>query len=608
MSGAAPAAGESCSTAAGPAENSRENTTPAPTPSRNSRLPFRTGGFATITEALDYAAQGETGYSFFGLDGRVTCSLPYREVRIQAVKLAAVLADRYRPGDRIAMVAETSPDFVTAFYACQYASLVPVPVPLPVNLGGKDGYIAQIRRMITGARATAAIAPRSLRGFLDEAVHGAGPVDVHDYSSLASSGTGSTQTVPFGPDGLCYIQYSSGSTSDPKGVIGTQSSVCSNLTALTRDGLECREGDRGTSWLPMYHDMGLIGFLLSPMFAQLSTDLISTSDFIRKPLLWLRIMTGQGGTITYSPSFGYDLVAKRSLRTGPGTIDLSGLRIAGIGGDMVRMKALDRFTEAFSGCGFDRKAFVPSYGMAEATLAVSFPDPGSGPACDSVDMRHLTRSGIAQPATALTPEEHTRKFVLCGRALPGHSITVRNEDGHETPDRTVGRIFIKGPSLTPGYFSNAAASSALYAGDWLDTGDMGYFLDGQIVITGRAKDLIIVNGRNIWPQDIEWAVDRLEGIRSGGVAAFSVDDGNGERIVVVAERRGMDGDALARLQREVSGTIHNAVGICAEVILARPHSMVLTSSGKLSRQKVRKKYLDGCFDVFRTVDATVANA
>ena len=242
------------------------------------------------------------------------------------------------------------------------------------------------------------------------------------------------------------------------------------------------------------------------------------------------------------------------------------------------------------------KAFLPSYGLAEATLAISFTELGEPIETDYVDMRHYNRSGIAQPASAVTSPEHKRGFVLCGKALPGHAIEVRNEGEVIDEDRKVGRIFIKGPSITPGYFSDLEASKAMFDGDWLDTGDMGYMLRGQIVITGRAKDLIIINGRNIWPQDIEWAVEKTEGVRQDGVAAFSVDDGNGERIVVVAERRGMTAEALKALHREVSSVIQSAAGAPAEVVLARPHSMVKTSSGKLSRAKVKAKYLAGAFD------------
>lgn len=573
------------------------------TPTENKNLDHKVGGFATIVEALDYAARGETGYNFYDLRGELACVLPYTELRDRARALADRLAARFERGARIAVIAETSPDFVTTFFACQYAGLVPAPMPMPVNLGGKEGYINQVRQMVMGANAAAAVGPAQLIGFLEEAIAGLDDVEALDFDALAGFKANGAAATPFDATERCYIQYSSGSTSAPKGVIGTQASVSSNLTAITRHGMVCTPQDRATSWLPLYHDMGLIGFLLAPMCAQMSVDFLATSDFVRRPLLWLRIMTDRKATITYSPSFGYELAAKRSARAEPGSIDLSPVRVAGIGGDMVRPEALNAFAEAFGPFGFRRSAFTPSYGMAEATLAISFPTLGDDIVVDEVDMRHYTRSGVAQPASAVTSPEHKRGFVPCGRALPGHAIEVRDDAGASVQDRIVGRIFIKGPSLTPGYFSNAEASKAIYRGEWLDTGDMGYFLDGQIVITGRAKDLIIINGRNIWPQDIEWAVEKVDGVRSGGVAAFSVDDGSGERIVVVAERRGMDDAARAALKREVGVVIQNAAGAAAEVVLARPHSMVMTSSGKLSRAKVKQKYLSGAFDEYRNEGA-----
>ncbi len=566
-----------------------------PTPSRNLQLPFKNGDFATVVEALDYAAKGETGYNFFNLRGEVTSRLSYADLRARAVALSDKLAARFERKARIAVVAETSPEFITVFYACQYAGLAPAPMPMPVNLGGKDGYIQQIGQMIAGADAAAVIGPAALREFLEEAAATSSRAEVLDFDSLDKLDGTPGAATPFGADEWCYIQYSSGSTSAPKGVIGTQSSVCANLTAITNYGLYANEDDRAASWLPLYHDMGLIGFMLAPLFAQMTVDYLATSDFVRRPLMWLRLMTEHAATITYSPSFGYDLAAKRAARAEEGAIDLSKLRVAGIGGDMVRPEALNAFSDAFGPMGFDRNAFAPSYGMAEATLAVSFPELGSPFEVDHVDMRHYTRSGVAQPASAVTLPENRRGFVLCGRPLPGHEIEVRGENGSDIGERQVGRIFIKGPSLTPGYYSDPSASAAMYDGDWLDTGDMGYFLNGQIVITGRAKDLIIINGRNIWPQDIEWAVESVEGVRGGGVAAFSVDDGKGERIVVVAERRGMNDEALVALKREIASVIQNAAGAPAEVVLARPHSMVMTSSGKLSRAKVKQKYLDGAF-------------
>ncbi|MEM9169796.1 MAG: fatty acyl-AMP ligase, partial [Pseudomonadota bacterium] len=507
------------------------------------------------------------------------------------------LALRFQRGDRIALVAETSADFMRAFYACQYAGMIPAPMPLPVNLGGKAGYLMQVRLMIEGADARAAVGPASLTDFLHEATAGLPDVAVFDYAAFEALPSNGRAAERFGPDEPCYIQYSSGSTSAPKGVIGTQVSVTSNLHAITREGLKLRDDDRAVSWLPLYHDMGLIGFALSTIFAQRSVDYIATSDFVRRPLLWLRVMSQNKATATYAPSFGYELSARRAARAEPGSLDLSSLRVAGIGGDMVRPEALDQFDAAFRDFGFDRSAFLPSYGLAEATLAISFSELGAGYEKDAVDMRHFNRSGVAQPASAVTAPEQRREFVLCGKALPGHAIEIRNENGPVGADRLVGRVFIKGPSITPGYYSDPDASAAMFDGEWLDTGDMGYVLDGRVVITGRAKDLIIINGRNIWPQDIEWAVEKIDGVRQGGVAAFSVDAGVSERIIVVAERRGgMSADALDTLRRDVAGVVQSVAGAPAELVFARPHSMVMTSSGKLSRAKVKAKYVAGAFD------------
>jgi fatty-acyl-CoA synthase len=581
--------------ARGAAEGTAVATALAPTPTDSGRLPLKLDLFPTLTAALDYAAEGDAGCNFYNLRGGLSAVLSYSALKSRAGALARRLSARFERGSRIAIVAETSPEFITAFFACQYAGLVPAPMPLPVNLGGKEGYLTQVRLMVEGAKAAAAIGPLSIKDFLTDALAANSDVAVMSFEEIAALND-EADAVAFGPDELCYIQYSSGSTSAPKGVIGTQVSVNANLHGITKHGLKLRADDRATSWLPLYHDMGLIGFALAPMYGQRSVDFIATSDFVRRPLLWLRLMSDNKATITYSPSFGYELSARRSAKAEEGAIDLSTLRVAGIGGDMVRPEALNLFSEAFAPNGFKATAFLPSYGMAEATLAISFTTIGDLIEVDHVDMRHYNRSGVAQPASALTSPEHRRGFVLCGKPLPGHAIDVRGENGETLRDREVGRIFIKGPSLTPGYFSDVSATQRLYQGEWLDTGDMGYFLNGEIVITGRAKDLIIINGRNIWPQDIEWAVEKVDGVRQGGVAAFSVDDGSGERIVVVAERRGMSADALADLQREVAKTIQTAAGAPATVILAKPHSMVLTSSGKLSRARVKQKYLAGEFD------------
>lgn len=568
-----------------------------PTPTLNAKLKNQIGGFSTLTEALDYAASGETGYNFFSVKAELKETLPYSVLRDRAINLAKKLSARYPRGSRACLIAETSSEFLTTFFACQYAGIIPAPMPVPVNLGGKDGYIRQVYQMMQGADATVAIGPQSLMEFLEEAASNFQQIDLLSYEALKELPQNDTKLVPFSPEENCYIQYSSGSTSAPKGVIGSQRSVTNNLLSIGRDGLQLCPEDRATCWLPLYHDMGLIGFVLTPLFAQLSVDYLATSDFVRRPLAWIKLITLYGTTITYSPSFGYELAAKRGIKADHSHLDLSKLRIAGIGGDMVRPEALDSFSQTFSDVGFESKAFTPSYGMAEATLAIAFSQIERPVEIDHVDMGHYNRSGIAQPVSAITAPDQKRAFVKCGQALPGHALEVRNSDGSVTADRVVGRIFISGPSITPGYYSDPEASAAMFHGEWLDTGDMGYTLDGDVIITGRAKDLIIINGRNIWPQDIEWAVEEIENVRQGGVAAFSIDSSVGEQVVTIVERRGgLDEQASDALHREIVKTIQASVGALAKVILVRPHSLVMTSSGKLSRSKVREKYLNGEFD------------
>jgi fatty-acyl-CoA synthase len=402
---------------------------------------------------------------------------------------------------------------------------------------------------------------------------------------------------PAGRDDLCYIQYSSGSTSDPKGVLVSQRSATSNVRAITQHGLDVRQGDRCASWLPLYHDMGLVGFCISPMLSQLSVDYVATSDFARRPLLWLRLISENGGTVGFSPSFGYDLCRRRGGNGSAPALDLSSWRIAGVGGDMVRAGVLNRFSETFADKGFKRSAFVPSYGLAESTLAVSFAPLNTGFEVDRVDKQELARSGRAVPAAADTSAANARSFVLCGRAMPEHELEIRDENGHGLPDRQVGRVLVRGPSVMSGFFQATEKTAAVLSGDgWLDTGDLGYTIDGSVVITGRSKDLIICNGRNIWPQDIEWAVEKLPGIRNGDVAAFSVDFAEtGEEVVTVVQCRTSEEEMRDRLVHDVNAIVRKSVGVDTRVVLAPIRSLPLTSSGKISRTFTKARYLSGYF-------------
>ena len=560
----------------------------------DSGLGFRPADFPTLPAALDHAAHGATGINVHDGRGKLTEALPYSALRAQARRLAArLVAAGLAPGERVGILAESDGDFVRAFMACQYAGLVPAPLPLPAAFGGRAAYVQHLRRMLLAAGASAAFAPPALEGWLAEAVDG---LDLRLSGTLAAL-DGLPEDAPLptvGPDDLAYLQFSSGSTRFPVGVAVTQAALMANMQAIARHGLRMGPADRCVSWLPMYHDMGLIGFLLTPVATQRSLDLMPTAGFARRPLTWLQLIAANGGTLSFSPNFGYELCLRRARTAPPQGLDLSSWRAAGIGGDMIRAPVLDEFAATFAPFGFRREALVPSYGMAETTLAISFHDLARPPVTDEVDLDRLERTGRAERSGA---GERARGFVRCGRVLPGHELEVRDERGQPLPDLSVGRVHVRGPSLMREYFGRPLDTRAVLSDDgWLDTGDLGYLSDGELVITGRAKDLIIVNGRNIWPQDLEWSLEsEVPALRTGDTAAFSADsaDGRDEAVVVLVQCRTTDADARRTLRDEVAAVLRTRHGIEGEVVLVPHNSLPHTSSGKLSRSRARAMFLDG---------------
>jgi fatty-acyl-CoA synthase len=573
-----------------------------PTPTTNATLPFRVRGFTTLSEGLDYAAQGRTGCNFFTARGELQQVLPYHELRRRARDVAARLAglDLAR-GSRVAIIAETSPEFLEFFFACQYAGLIPVPLPLSVNFGGREAYEERLRGMLRTAEARVAIAAPDLVATLRAAAAGtaADLVDAPDYFRALPADESALR--PLGADEPCYIQFSSGSTSLPRGVLVTQQAVADNAAAIAEHGLRLTGEDRCVSWLPLYHDMGLVGCCLTPIMTQITVDYIPTTGFARRPLTWLKVLSEQRGTISFAPTFGYELCARRATAADAATFDLGSWRVAGVGGEMIRVRALQEFAERFALAGFRGSAFLPSYGLAEATLAVTFSTLGEGVESDWVRCgAALERDRQAVPA-APNGDGQTRRaraFAVCGRPMPRYRVEIRDDQNRPLPDRMIGRVCIQGPSLMRGYFRDLQATRSVVTADgWLDTGDMGYLIDGRLVITGRSKDLIIFNGRNIWPQDLEWAIERLEGVRSGDVAAFSVnEEDDRERVVVIVECRSTDPMERHERRHLVKATVQKAASVDCEVVLAPPGSLTFTTSGKLSRAAAKAKYLSGAIN------------
>lgn len=565
------------------------------TPTQDPTLERRYSDFDTLVDAIEYAAKGLRGANFYNARGDLIDALTWAEVRDRAEVIGRKLvAMGFEAGDRIALIAETSANFVSFFVGCQYASVLPVPLPLPTSFGGKDGYVSQLQMQMQSCDANGLMAPDFMNEIIAEAtadmnLRFKGSYD--DY--LAADGNGGLRLPK--PDDLAYLQYSSGSTRFPHGVSVTHRSLLSNTHGMGYHGVKLEEDDRCVSWLPFYHDMGLVGTLLTTLTCQISVDFIPTEEFARRPLSWLRVISRNKGTITYSPTFGFDICARRAaLRSSAlEDLDLSSVRVAGCGAEMIRPEVLRNFFETFESIGFRWEAFLPSYGLAECTLGVSFGRVGVGLEVDKIEEAALT--GDKHVLVNGKDDTRVREVVNCGRPLPEYDIEIRNEDDSVLPDRQVGKVFLRGTSVMREYFNDPETTRAVLSPEgWLDTGDMGYMKDGDIYIVGRAKDMIIVNGRNHWPQDIEWAAEQLPGVKTGDVAAISVPGENAEEVpMILAQCRYSEQAERMKFIEELKRHIQKATGINCMIELVPPRSLPRTSSGKLSRVKARNQYLSG---------------
>jgi fatty-acyl-CoA synthase len=551
---------------------------------------IRRAEFSTLPEALDYAGTGQAGFNFYSGRGELLAVLPYRDLKDQAQSLARrmIRAGLHR-GERVAIIAESTADFVRTFWASQYAGLIPVPLPTPAAFAGQVNYVDHIHPMMEAAQPLAVIAPGV---FLESARQAAARSKVQlvgTVEDLNQMPEADADLPAAEPEDVCYLQFSSGSTRVPTGVAVTHRALLANARAISRDALRVTETDRCTSWLPFYHDMGLVGFFLVPLTSQISTDYLAPDEFARRPLIWPTLISRNGGTISFSPSFGYDLSARRAMNADLGHLDLSRWRVAGIGGDQIRPGILARFADTFGRCGFRKEAFVASYGMAEATLGMSFAPLDRGIEVDRVDLGRLRREGRAVPADG----ENVRDLVICGKPLPDHELQVRDAEGSVLAERRVGHIMFRGPSVMTEYFRRSEETARVLSADgWLDTGDMGYLVGDSIVVAGRSKDLIIVNGRNVWPEDLELAVENhIDGVRRGDVVAFSVDERDAERVVILVQSRTSDPVMREAQRTSVASVILSAAGLNCSVVLVSHNALPRTSSGKLSRTKARDMYL-----------------
>ncbi len=526
-------------------------------------------------------------------------SLPYAALREESRVLARkLLGMGLEKGERVALVAETTPDFLRFFFACQYAGLVPVSLPASVNLGGHKAYVGQLRGLLKSSEAAVAMAPPGYLSYLEEAGRDLGLRLVGDPETFDRLPEADVDFRPVEPADIAYIQYTSGSTRFPRGVVIEQRAVMSNLAGIIRHGVKMGPGDRCFSWLPFYHDMGLVGLVLVPVAAQTSVDYLDTRDFAMRPRQWLNLMTRTKATISFSPPFGYELCARR-LRPGEASkYDLSNWRVAGVGAEMIRSETLVRFAEALAPAGFNDKAFLACYGMAECSLAISFAPLFEGHSTDCVDGDHHSDHQEALPIELSENPGRTRCFVECGQPLPEYEVEIRDDAGRVLPDRRSGTIFVRGPSVMSGYFNAPEETADTLSPDgWLNTGDVGYRANGSLIITGRKKDLIIINGRNIWPQDLEYLAEHQPEVRIGDALAFSVPGPDDEEIcVLVVQCRESDPNKRAALIDRVTRLVRLELGIDCYVELVPLHTLPRTSSGKLSRSKARQNFIE-CHDL-----------
>jgi fatty-acyl-CoA synthase len=541
----------------------------------------------TLPEALAQGARTDAGYCFAGSDGDRRRS--FAELQQAAWRVAASLrAAGLRRGDLVALVLPDAEEFLSTLFGASMAGVIPASLYPPSATGELPRYLdltAAILRT-AGARAvvtSAALAPSfeaaratcpELQLVLRAADFDAAAVEPDQRPSLGD---------------IAFVQFTSGSTSSPKGVALSHANVSANIDAfLGPSAVAASADDVGVSWLPLNHDMGLVGMALGALYTARTCVLLPPDIFVRRPTEWLRAITRHRGTVSFAPNFAYDLCVRR-VKDLSG-LDLSSWRVAGCGAEPIHPPTLAAFTEKFAPAGFRDTSFLPCYGLAEHVLAATFPPRGRRPRTELVSSERLTSEGVAIPtggdATALA-------LVSCGSALPGHRLQIVGEDGAPLEERHVGEILLSGPSVMLGYYKQDQLTAQTIRDGWLHTGDLGYLAGGELFVCGRAKDIIIVNGRKYHPQDLEWAVDGMGGVRRGRVVAFGATArGQADRVVIVVEPSGtVPADELTgQIRREIGDLFGLYVD---DVAIVRSGTVGRTTSGKVQRAATKARYERG---------------
>jgi fatty-acyl-CoA synthase len=529
------------------------------------------------------ARRSDKGHTYIG-PGETALYRTYAELMADARRMHAHFFERgVRPGDRVALVASDTRSFIPAFVGGVLAGAALVPLAaLPVG-GQRQNYSTLVYKIARLAEVGTIIAPTSLQTLFEGLC---GHAVFVSYEELKAPAPVQPTPARLSPESTCFLQFTSGSTGDPKGVVVSYRNLAANCRAIMEHGLLINDGDVGVSWLPLHHDMGLIGKVLAPLTYPTEMVYLSTSAFIKNPNLWLQTVSRFKGTITFGPNFAFAHVVKHFKRR-PVELDLSSLRVLGCGAEPINPEVLNEFASTFAPHGLRPGAIMPSYGMAEATLAVSFSSTWRELAIDRKAFEAQHQAVVVPASNA--PTSGQLRLVSCGGPFVNHDIAIIGPRGTRLADGKVGEIVVKGPSVTAGYFRNQTATAAAFADGWLKTGDLGVLLDGELYVCGRIKDLIIVNGRNYCPQDIEWLVETLPGVRSGSVVACAVPGHGTEQVVILAEVRRQEPGA--NLSAEIRRLVAAEFGfIVRDAVILPPGSIPKTTSGKVQRAKARANY------------------
>ncbi len=556
--------------------------------------------FRTVVQAIEDAAKStQTGYRFVDENSEAEPFFSHAGIERASARFGGALQSLgMKKGDRVALVLPDNADFVFAFLGATRAGIIPVPIYPPTGLGKLSGYLENTLHIVERSGAKVLVTSAEIRRILGT-VQSRAPelTKVCDVETLKAMRE-ELKPEKIALDDVCFLQFTSGSTSRPKGVTLTHENLAANVHVIMDLGLGVQSFDSAVSWLPLYHDMGLIGFVLAPLFHVNTITFLPPLLFLKRPAKWLEQMSKRRGTISFGPNFAYALCVKRIKETEMEGLDLSSWRVAGCGAEPIRAENLRAFAEKFERIGFSEKAFVSCYGMAESTLAVSFSKLGSGVVVDTVDGDSLWSKGKAE-ATEPT-RDHAAPIVQCGSAFEDHDIAVFAPEDAESasplPERTVGELRLRGPSVMRGYWNEPELTREAFAGGWLKTGDLGYLADGNVHVCGRSKEVIIVNGRNYYPQDLEWEASRVEGVRKGNVIAFGTlkPSYDRERVVIALETGVPAGPGREALRGEVRKAVQQGIGLTVDDVVPVDIGVLpKTSSGKLQRAKTRELYENG---------------